>query len=264
VGVLVGLLSSVVLGGAGAAAYFAVGMGPDHTALSAIEQNETLTVDRVDGMAVVRSGPITANTTGLIYYPGARVAHESYVPTAAEIVADRDIAVVIVDMPLNLAVLSTNRADKPRTEYPIIESWYVGGHSLGGAMACRYAAANPAALDGLVLHGSYCDQNISNTDLRVLSVLGENDGVIDAEQERTNRELLPPDATIVELEGVNHAGFGAYGPQRGDTPAPREPAAMRVDVGRTTGSWIVDTQQTQVDHQSEVESHRTIAFDNWV
>ncbi|EMA64448.1 alpha/beta hydrolase [Halorubrum lipolyticum] len=230
------LVGAVVAVGAGA--YFAVGLGPDEAALDAVESSGDVTVDRLDGATVVRSGPVTAETRGLVYYPGARVNAESYVPTAAEAVAGRDVAVVIVDMPLNLAVLGPNRADDAREALPAIESWAVGGHSLGGAMACRYAADNADEFDGLVLHASYCDRDVSESGLRVLSVLGAADGVLDAERERESRANLPPDARVVELDGVNHAGFGAYGPQRGDESVPTDPAAMRERVGNVTGAWL--------------------------
>ncbi|OYR41920.1 alpha/beta hydrolase [Halorubrum sp. Hd13] len=224
----------------GAGLYFAVGAGPEEAAVNAVESSSAVTVERLDGLTVVRSGPVTAETVGLAYYPGARVNPESYVPTAAATVAGRDVAVVIVDVPLNLAVLGPNRADDARAALPAVESWYVGGHSLGGAMACRYAAANAVDLDGLVLHAAYCDSDVSESGLRVLSVLGGADGVIDADRERESRSNLPDDARVIELDGVNHAGFGAYGPQRGDESVSTDPAAARDRVGTLTGRWLVE------------------------
>lgn len=233
---LIGILLLVAVG---AAAYFAVGLGPEAEPLAAVETDDRITVERFDHGTVVRSGPVTPNTTGLVYYPGARVTHESYVPTAAAVVAERDVAVVVVDVPLNLPVLAPNRADAGREAVPAVRSWYVGGHSLGGVTACRYAAGSAAELEGLVLHASYCDDDVSDTGLRVLSVRGADDGVIDAEREREARALLPANATMIELDEVNHAGFGAYGPQRGDEPAPRPGPEMRRDVANATGSWLV-------------------------
>jgi len=238
--VLAALVCITLLAAAGAAAYFEFGYGPDEAAVEAVESDDSVTVARGEGATVVRSGPTTPETTGLVYYPGARVDHESYVPTAAGIVADRDVVVVVVEMPLNLAILAPGRAATAVDAAPAVGSWYVGGHSLGGAMACRYAAGADADLEGLVLHAAYCDDDVSGTDLRVLSVLGADDAVIDAQAERERRELLPDDATVVELEGVTHSGVGAYGPQRGEGPSPREPAAMRADVARATGEWLVD------------------------
>lgn len=236
--VAVAVLLAVVLITGGAAAYFAVGAGPDAAALAAVDSDPDITVERGDDWTVVRSGPITEETVGLVYYPGARVNPESYAPTAAAIVADRDVAVVVVEMPLNLAVLAPNRADDARAAAPEIESWAVGGHSLGGAMACRYAAENADKVDALVLHASYCDRDISETDLRVLTVLGAADGVIDSDRERESRANLPADTRVVELDGVNHAGFGAYGPQRGDTSVSTDPAVMQDRVGNATGHWL--------------------------
>lgn len=43
-------------------------------------------------------------------------------------------------MPRNLAVLDVNAADGITEQYPDIDVWYLGGHSLGGAMAANYAA----------------------------------------------------------------------------------------------------------------------------
>jgi dienelactone hydrolase len=234
----IAVVIAVVVAGAGL--YFAIGAGPDEAAVAAVDSSSAVTVERLDGLTIVRSGPVTEATRGLIYYPGGRVNAESYVPTAADVVSGRDVAVVIVDVPLNLAVLAPNRADRAPAALPAIESWYVGGHSLGGAMACRYAASNADDLDGLVLHASYCDRDVSESGLRVLSVLGTADGVIDADRERDSRSNLPIEARVIELAGVNHAGFGAYGPQRGDEPVSTDPATMRERVGTVTGRWLVD------------------------
>jgi len=74
----------------------------------------------------------------------------------------------------------------------------------------------------------------------VLSVLGGSDGVLDTERERESRVNLPTDSRIVELSGVNHAGFGAYGSQRGDESVDTEPGQMRTAIGAVTGEWLVE------------------------
>lgn len=81
-------------------------------------------------------------------------------------------------------------------------------------MACEYAAGEE--VEGLVLFASYCASDLSETELHALSVLGSADGVINDEREREARTNLPPDTAVVEIEGMNHAQFGDYGPQRGD------------------------------------------------
>ena len=255
VGSVVLLVALVVAGGA---AYFAAGLGPDSDAVAAVEADPNLSVDRTAVGTAVRDGPVTASTVGLVYYPGGRVAHESYVPTAAEIVAasDRAALVVVVDAPLNLAVLAPDRADRVRERYPEVDTWAVGGHSLGGAMACRHAAGNTEAYDALVLHAAYCDRDISQSGLGVLAVLGGADGVIDADRERASRSNLPADARIVELEGVNHAGFGAYGSQPGDDPASLSPDASREAVGNATATWLSERGAVTRDFRSRSVSDR--------
>lgn len=42
-----------------------------------------------------------------------------------------------------------------------MNSWYVGGHSLGGAMAASYAAKHTDELDGLVLLAAYSTADLT-------------------------------------------------------------------------------------------------------
>ena len=69
---------------------------------------------------------------------------------------------------------------------------------------------------GVVLFGSYCANDLSGTDLRVLSLVGERDGLSTPEKVAESASMLPADAQTVLLEGANHASFGDYGPQPGD------------------------------------------------
>ena len=52
--------------------------------------------------------------------------------------------------------------------------------------------------------------------LRVLSVYGSEDGVMNRESYEKYRNNLPFDSTEVILPGGTHAQFGSYGPQAGD------------------------------------------------
>lgn len=178
----------------------------------------SVSVVETDAGYVLSDGPVTDDTVGLVFYPGARVAPESYLSHLAPLVAERDVIVIVPEMPLNFAVFDIDAADDAMASQPEVERWYVGGHSLGGAMACEYA--DDGDIEGLVLLASYCASDLSGSEVRGLSVLGTADGVIDAEREREARSNLPPDTEIAEIEGMNHAQFGAYGSQRGDdTPA---------------------------------------------
>lgn len=158
--------------------------------------------------------------TGLIFYPGGRVDPRSYAP-AARAIADEGYLVVIVPMPLNLAVLAADKAADVIAAYPEVDRWAIGGHSLGGAMAARFAHRHPAAVQGLVLWAAYPDasNDLSDRDLAITSVYGTLDGLATEDKMAASRSLLPPDTQWIAIEGGNHAQFGWYGPQARDNPA---------------------------------------------
>jgi len=157
---------------------------------------------------------------GLILYPGGRVEPTAYAPTARAI-AEEGYLVVIVPMPLDLAFFAPQRAAAVQEAFPAVEHWAVGGHSLGGAMAARYAHERPKAVDGLLLWAAYPAQSddLSGRALDVVSIYGTRDGLATTDKIDASRSLLPPDTLWVPIEGGNHAQFGWYGPQRGDGDA---------------------------------------------
>ena len=130
--------------------------------------------------------------------------------------AENGILCALVRMPGNLAVLDANAAYGLQQEHPEVTTWYIAGHSLGGAMAAGYAAAHDEDYDGLILLAAYSTKDLTGTALRVLSVYGSEDGVMNQESYEKNRANLPADTTEVVLDGGCHAQFGSYGPQNGD------------------------------------------------
>ena len=155
------------------------------------------------------------STAGLIFYPGGKVEHTAYAPLLRAC-AENGILCALVRMPGNLAVLDANAADGLQQEHPEVTTWYIAGHSLGGAMASNYAAAHAEDFDGLILLAAYSTKDLTGTPLRVLSVYGSEDGVMNRDSYEKNRANLPADTTEVVLDGGCHAQFGCYGPQAGD------------------------------------------------
>ena len=154
-------------------------------------------------------------TAGLIFYPGGKVEYTAYAPLLRAC-AENGILCALVRMPGNLAVLDANAADGLRQEYPKVTTWYIAGHSLGGAMASNYAAAHSEDFDGLILLAAYSPKDLTGTTLRVLSVYGSEDGVMNRESYEKNWSKLPANTTEVVLDGGCHAQFGSYGPQDSD------------------------------------------------
>lgn len=156
---------------------------------------------------------------GLIFYPGGKVEHTAYIPLMNEI-ASRGILCVLVEMPFHLAVLDIDAADDIQKDYPQIENWYIGGHSLGGSMAASYLSDCEDSYEGLILLGSYSTEDLLETDLAVLSVYGSEDMVMSREKYEQSKENLPEDFQEIIIDGGCHAYFGMYGPQDGDgTPS---------------------------------------------
>ena len=153
--------------------------------------------------------------SALIFYPGGKVEYTAYVPLMRAC-AERGILCILVKMPFNLAVFDINAADGLSENYPEIESWYIGGHSLGGAMASSYLDKNTEDFDGVVLLGSYSTADFSDEKIKALSVYGSLDGVMNREKYDENRANLPESFEEHVIDGGCHAYFGMYGEQDGD------------------------------------------------
>lgn len=156
-----------------------------------------------------------APRSGLIFYPGGKVQCEAYAPLMLEC-AKKGIGCVLVKMPGNLAVFKPNAADGIREKYPQITEWYIGGHSLGGAMAASYVSKHAEDYEGLILLAAYSTADLGKIHLKVLSIYGSEDGVLNRESYKKNRGNLPDDFEEKILEGGCHGYFGSYGPQKGD------------------------------------------------
>jgi len=158
-----------------------------------------------DGYTVFESSD---STIGFIFYPGAQVEPESYSPLLKKLSNER-ITTVLVEMPFNLAIFNNDAAKQIIEDMPQIEQWYIGGHSLGGAMASSYAASNENQLDGLVLLGAYAMEELT---IPSIAIYGSEDLVL-------SRDKLALTKNQFEIPGGNHAYFGNYGEQEGDGKA---------------------------------------------
>jgi hypothetical protein len=220
------ILSRILLAVAGlliilVAAFVAWGSTPAQPmpeALAALQSNPQANVTSGKWLTFQSAGE--QPSTGFILYPGGRVDYRAYAP-AAQAIAEEGYLVVIVRMPLNLAVFNPQAALGVIAAHPEIKHWAVGGHSLGGSMAANFVYTHPGAVEGLVLWASYpaASNDLSRSDVRVLSISGMLDGLSTPVKIAASRPLLPAVTTWVPIEGGNHAQFGWYGAQAGDDPA---------------------------------------------
>lgn len=129
--------------------------------------------------------------------------------------------------------------------YPEVEHWVLAGHSLGGAMAGRYAVENQEDLAGLAFWAAYpsAADDLSASDLVVYSIYGTLDGLATVAEVEASRPLLPPDTQWVAIEGGNHAQFGWYGPQAGDTPATISRAEQQFQIIQTMLELLITVKE---------------------
>ena len=177
--------------------------------------------------------------TALIFYPGGMVDHAAYAPLMEEI-AGQGAPCLLVQMPLDLAVLDMNAAKNIREAYPDVQRWFIGGHSLGGAMAASYAAKHAKDFEGLVLLGAYSTADLSGTDMRVLSLYGSQDGVLNRKKYADCLANYPQRFSEIVIEGGNHAGFGDYGAQKGDGIASIPPEEQSRLAAQAIGRLITE------------------------
>ena len=185
--------------------------GDREAALTAWEDDAVSIRDA--GEAIVMTPTGETSGVGLVVVPGAKVDPWAYLATFREVVA-AGTTVVVTKPTLSLAILDRTPLTTYTALVPEVGTWAVGGHSLGGVRACALAADDEVA--GLLLLGSYCLEDLSGTDLDVLSLAGSEDGLSTPDDVASRRGTLPADADLVVLGGVAHAQFGAYGEQPGD------------------------------------------------
>ncbi len=200
-------------------AVFGLGCGsyPAHQdAWDALESDEWVTVEQVDDLtAFLPENP--SSDSAIAFYPGAKVEPEAYAPLL-RLLAEQGVASVLVSMPSDLAVLAPKKGDRALDEFDQLGPWYAAGHSLGGAMAATWFSKRLDTLEGLALLAAYPGggTDLSTAKHPVVSITASNDRVLDAEKWKERKANLPDDTLYVDIEGGNHAGFGAYGPQDKD------------------------------------------------
>ena len=183
----------------------------DSEALEILDQPHVSIEDRI---IILDHGDATHN---LIFYQGGLVETEAYLVFLNQL-SEQGIRVFVPRMPLNLAILGRSFVDIILEQYPSDLPWVVMGHSLGGA-ALSFVVDE--RFDSYILLASYPAESVdlSDKNIRVLSITASLDGVLNVENHILAKERLPLDTVYVDIEGGNHAQFGHYGKQRNDNDA---------------------------------------------
>jgi hypothetical protein len=211
-------LTIIIIGFLGILVWSKIGTYPARgVALSALESTNRVTVTQDKWITFT---PVDKVETGLIFYPGGLVEPTAYAPILRRI-AEENVLVIIVPMPLNLAIFNPGAANSVIDNYPYISKWILAGHSLGGATAAIFAENNPTKIDGIAFWDSYPPNSadLSDDAILAISIFGTTNNFPNTENFNEKKHLLPEDAIFIAIEGANHAQFGDYGPQKGDVLA---------------------------------------------
>ena len=176
----------------------------EDAALEILAQDTGITVQ--DNLTML--SPAAPTDTAMIFYPGAKVEAEAYLPLLDQI-RQTGITCILVHMPFHMAIFDANAAEDVIDQFPAFQHWYIAGHSMGGAMASQFASDHPDQIDGLILMGAYIYGDYPAE--KTLTIYGSLNQSVEDQIDYTEN--------IVEIEGGNHAQFGNYGPQKGDLPA---------------------------------------------
>ncbi len=155
---------------------------------------------------------------GFIIYPGGKVDEVAYM-RFAKLINEKGYTTVVADFPFNIGFFGINKADDIMAKYSDVENWVIVGHSLGGVTGAVYSNENAEKVDTLVFLSSYSTEDLTDTDINVLSIKCSNDTVLN--EEGYNEALVKYNEESnhfkkVMIQGGNHAGYANYGEQKGD------------------------------------------------
>lgn len=191
---------------------------PTEVALKALESTDTLKVAQTSyGWTFTPTGKIKG---GFAFYPGGLVDSRAYAPLMQKI-ALGGYKVVLLQVRFNLAVTEQGKARQPIAADPNLK-WALGGHSLGGVVASNFAASDSTAR-AVVMWAAYPQNDLSSRDIPMLAIFGSNDGLVTPEKIKAQSPKFPRGTVQKIIPGLNHAGFGSYGPQKGDKEASISP-----------------------------------------
>ncbi len=191
-----------------------------------------------DGGAEILPGSgVASKNTGIIFYVGAQITPDAYIPLLSRL-SQQGYSCFIPNLTFNMAALEPKAAEAIINEHPGISSWYIAGHSMGGLTASGFAADNSDKIDGLILLAAYTNRDLSASDIPVLSIYGDTDGVMNKDLYDKRLEWNPEDFEEHIITGANHAQYGDYGKQPRDNDASITAEEQQKETAELILDWL--------------------------
>ena len=216
----------------GAVVYFGTYSHATERAGDYLKGSGTVRVEQIDE-GYRFDGP--GSDDALVFYPGAKIEETAYAELMVDM-AEKGLDCYLIKMPLKMAFLGKMKADDVIDKYSY-KNWYVGGHSLGGAMAGVYASRAGEKLKGIVMLAAYTDEKLPEG-LSMITFTATEDGVLNWDAYEEAKKNWPNNVTEVSIDGGNHAGFGDYGEQSGDNTATISPEEQMLRVADDTIAFV--------------------------
>jgi hypothetical protein len=186
----------------------------DKLAINEYVKNQNVTRVELKDKTLVFTG--SSNETAMIFYPGANVEYNAYEPLMAAC-AKRGIMSFLIKMPLDLASLDFNAANRIKKYFPDVKNWYIAGHSHGGQFAAVHVSKFYKDYKGIIMLASISSfKDLSKIDIKALSIIGSEDGIVTLDIYKRYKKKLPKDLTEFIIPGGCHSYFAMYGLQKKD------------------------------------------------
>lgn len=193
------------------------------------------------GVEILPNDGVTSKNTGIIFYVGAQITPDAYIPLLSRL-SEQGYSCFIPNLSFNMAALEPKAAEAIINEHTEISSWYIAGHSMGGLTASGFAADNPDKVDGLIMLAAYTNRDLSESNLPMLSIYGDTDGVMNKDLYNKRMEWNSKDFDEHIIAGANHAQYGDYGRQPRDNDALISAESQQKQTADIILEWLKEKQ----------------------
>ncbi|MCQ2486111.1 MAG: alpha/beta hydrolase [Clostridia bacterium] len=193
------------------------------------------------GVEILPNDGAASKNTGIIFYVGAQITPDAYIPLLSRL-SEEGYSCFIPNLSFNMAALEPKAAEIIINEHPEIGSWYIAGHSMGGLTASGFAADNPDKIDGLIMLAAYTNRDLSESDLPMLSIYGDTDGVMNRDLYTERMAWNSKNFEEHIIAGANHAQYGDYGRQPRDNDALISAESQQKQTADIMLEWLKERQ----------------------